>query len=171
MTGFTPFVAGNVLTAANLNALLPVYVIKQATETVTNSSTLQNDDELVLSLPTGRVYHIRCVLICGITAAQDIKTAWSTTNVTHVGSRSCRGPGVSTAGVGDTTMRSSGGHALTTAVSYGLDGTSTSYIDEEFIVSTSGTGTVQLQWAQNAASAATSATVVSGSYIIATPIS
>ncbi len=35
MTGFTPFVAGNVLTAAQMNSLLPIYVIKLATETMT----------------------------------------------------------------------------------------------------------------------------------------
>lgn len=180
MTGFTPFVAGNVLPAASLNALLPIYIIKLATETVTNSVTLQDDDELKVTLVAGRTYLIQLRAICGVTAAQDIKMAWLRTGtLNHAGARMCTGPSINTTDVSGTApaattvgvIRRSGGHSLTTAVNYGLDGTSTAAIEETFIIQVDVTGVLTLQWAQNTAAAATSATVIAGSYIIATPIS
>lgn len=173
------FVAGNVLTAAQLNALAPVYVLKQAAETVTNSAVLQNDDELLVVLAANKVYKITLNLVfgCSVNTA-DIQIAWNATGtLTHSGSRTCRGPSVATTDQGATAaaavtvgvLRSSGGHALSTAVSYGSNGTqNTSAVEEALVISGGASGgTLTLQWAQNAAALATTTTVVAGSYLIA----
>lgn len=171
MSGFTPFVALSTLTAAQLNALLPTYVIKQADQSVTSSTTLVNDSELVLALSAGRTYLVRCGLLVGGATAGDFKTAWvNTGTITLIGTRVAQGPGVSTSAVGDTTARESAHTALTTALAYGTDSTVQSGIVEEMIVSCTVAGNLQLQWAQNASSA-TATTVAAKSWLIATPIS
>lgn len=168
------FVAGNVLTAAQLNALAPVYVIKQSTQTVSASAVLVNDAELVVTLTAGKTYLITARLVCGVTAAGDIQVAWTRTGtLNQVGARHCTGPSINTTDVSGTAaaavtvgvLRRSGGHALTTGVNYGVDGTSTSAIEETFIIQAVATGNLQMQWAQNAASG--TSTVVAGSYLIA----
>lgn len=173
------FVAGNVLTAAGLNNLSPVYVLKQAAETVTNSAVLQNDDELLVVLAASKVYKITLNLVFGTSVnTSDIKLAWTISGtLSHVGSRTCRGPSISTTDQGASAaaaitvgvLRSSGGHGLGTAVSYGNDGAAnTSAVEEAFVISGGASGgTLTLQWAQNTAAAATTATVVAGSYLIA----
>lgn len=172
MSGFTPFADLNVLTAAQLNALLPAYVIKQANQSVTSSTTLVNDSELVYALTAGRTYHVRCGLIANGATGGDIKVAWATTGtISMLSSRSCTGPGVSTATTADTTARVSASQTgLTTAFSYGTDGTLQTGITEEFIVTCTVGGNLQLQWAQNASSG-TATTVGSGSWILLIPIS
>lgn len=171
MTGFTPFVAGNVLTAAQLNALLPTYVVKQGAESVTSSTTFQNDDELFVSLTAGRSYLVRCALIVNGATGGDIKTAWTTTGtITLTGQRICQGPGVSTTTAADTTAVMLMTNALTNTLIYGTDGSLHNGVMEEFMVSCTVSGVLTLQWAQNASSG-TATIVGAGSWIIATPIS
>lgn len=177
--GTFSFASGAVLTAAQLNALAPTYVLKQATETVTNSAALQNDDELLVALSAGKTYLIKVSLIVGTSVAtSDFKCAYTTSGtLSHVGSRSCHGPSISTTDQGASAaaattvgvVRHSGGHGLGTAVSYGNDGAAnTSAIDEEFVISGGASGgTLTLQWAQNTAAGATTASVIAGSYMIA----
>jgi hypothetical protein len=167
------FVAGNVLTAAQLNALAPVCKFKQSTQTST-TTTIASDTELTVTLTAGKTYLITLRAICGVTAAGDIKMQWLRTGtLNHVGSRMCTGPSINTTDVSGTAaaattvgvLRRSGGHSLTTAVNYGLDGTSTAAVEETFAIQVDVTGDLTLQWAQNAASG--SSTVVAGSYLIA----
>lgn len=168
------FVAGNVLTAAQLNALAPINVFKQSTQTVSASTTLVNDAELAVTLTAGKTYLITLRAICGVTAAGDIKMQWARTGtLNHVGARMCTGPSINTTDVSGTAaaattvgvVRRSGGHSLTTSVNYGLDGTSTAAIEETFAIQVDVTGVLTLQWAQNAASG--TSTIVAGSYLIA----
>jgi hypothetical protein len=179
------FVANQRLTAAELNSMQPVQVIKSTIESVTSSTTLQDDNELFVTLTAGQTYAVRAVLIVGGSAtsgAGDIKTAWTRTGtLNHAGARSCTGPAIRTIDASGTTatagtlpnvlgiLRRTGGHALTTAVNYGTDGTATGLVEEEFIIQVDVTGVLKLQWAQDTTSA-TATTVAAGSYIVATPI-
>lgn len=172
------FVAGNVLTAAQLNALAPVYVIKQSTQTIASSTVQANDAELVVALATGKTYLITCRLVVGSTsgaATGDIAVSWTRTGtLNQVGARHCTGPSIATTDVSGTAtaavtvgvLRRSGGHALTTAVNYGNDGTNTAAVEETFIIQAAASGNLQLQWAQNS-SVANGTTVIAGSYLMA----
>ncbi len=178
MTGFTPFVAGNVLTAAQLNALLPVYVIKLATETVNNSAVLQNDDELVVALSAGRVYRVDLFMQVGGATIPDIQVKWTNTGtMTQVGSRICMGPSINTTDVSATSAAATTVGVLacrtvsfSTSTPYGTDTTTTTAIHETMLISCTVAGNLQVQWAQNVANASNT-TVQAGSYLIATPIS
>jgi hypothetical protein len=173
---------GERITAAKLNARLPIYVPKSVAETVTSSTTLQDDDELVVTLSAGRSYDIELVLaVTTGTTGADVKLAWATTGtVTQTSTRACFGPGrftkdaaaetSNTASPYDSGMVRASRHNLTTSVAYGTDGSTASAILEKFTVSggVSG-GTLRLQWAQNVSSA-TATTVSTSSYLRATPV-
>lgn len=168
----TPFVAGNVLAAADLNRLLPLSVFKSATETVNNSTTLQNDDELALSFTTTGITYLvelRAIVGPGGTTS-DIKFAWARTGtLTQMTTRSILGPQAATTDVSATSLRAQGGFALGTSVQYGCDGASNGYVEEKFMIRVDVAGTLTLQWAQQAA-VAVNTTVVSGSTLIAYPV-
>lgn len=166
------FAAGAVLTAAQMNALAPVYVIKQVTETVNNSTTLQNDDELALTFnTTGITYDVELRLWVGVGGTtSDIKTAWARTGtLTAMANRVVLGPQIATADATATLMNTTAGYALTSSVAYGCDGTHNEFVLEKFIIRVDVAGVLTLQWAQNAA-VAVNTTVLAGSSLIATPI-
>ena len=137
---------------------------KSATETVNNSDTIQDDDDLFIQLGENGIYEIETKITCSGAANADIKTAWSVSGgVEQLTTRACLGPSTSTAGNADTNMRASQ-HNLITEVSYGCDGSTASYITEKFLVKVLATGILQFRWAQNTAQA--SNTIVStNSYI------
>ncbi len=170
------FSAGATATAGQENSTLTLSVIKANNQTAT-TTTLANDTDLALDLAAGRTYEVQLRLVAAGPAAGDIKTAWLRSGtINHVGVRTCAGPsqtttdasGNGTTGTFPGIVRRTGGHALTTTVPYGLDGTNSSYIEEAFVVQVDVAGTLTLQWAQQAASGTT--TVSSGSYLIARPI-
>lgn len=166
------FVAGNILTAAQMNQIGPLFVIKQVTETVNNSTTLQNDDELALTFnTTGITYDVELRLWVGVGGTtSDIKTAWARTGtLTALANRCVLGPQIATADASATLANMQAGFALTSSVPYGCDGTHNEFVMEKFIIRVDVVGTLTLQWAQNAA-VAVNTTVVSGSSLIATPI-
>ena len=173
--------AGAFLTAADLNARLPLFVDKSAgAQTVTNSTAYVEDTALQLTLLPGRVYLMRCSLAVTGPAAADIKLQWSlAADLTMTVGRAARGPTIGTTDVtggsaAATTVgvnRASGAHASGTTNSYGLDGTNTSNVIEEFTITT-GTigGLLKLQWAQRTANVV--GTVVgTDSFLLATPVS
>ena len=54
-----------------------IVIHHSTTETVTNSTTLQNDDHFLLTMAANEVWVVEMHLACNITAASDIKFAWS----------------------------------------------------------------------------------------------
>jgi hypothetical protein len=56
---------------------LPRYIKKAANETVTSSTTLQNDDDFVMSVEANAEYIIEMQLPCFISNAPNIKLDWS----------------------------------------------------------------------------------------------
>ncbi|MEU0667195.1 hypothetical protein ABZ508_02540 [Streptomyces lavendulocolor] len=144
------------------------YAHKTADEAVTSSTTLQNDNHLLVSLAANSQYEIVLRMAAQGSASGDIKLAW-TLPAGATSQRFCRGPDTSSTGSSAaTTVRSNGltnGH--TTAINYGVFSTSQqSFIEEILYVTTGATaGVAQLQWAQNAVDA-TATTVVAGSHIV-----
>lgn len=143
------------------------FVKKTVDEGVTSSTTIQNDDALVVSLAANAEYELTCWVAANGSASGDIKMAWSLpAGVT--GQRYCLGPDTSSAtSTAATTMRASClTDSFTTEINYGVFATNQqSLILETLYITTAGTaGNAQLQWAQNASSA-TATTVEAGSYI------
>ncbi|MDD5589433.1 MAG: hypothetical protein PHP92_05235 [Candidatus Nanoarchaeia archaeon] len=142
---------------------------KTGSETVNNSSVLQNDDHLIAYLEENGLYEIELKLAVNGANNADFKAAWAITGgITQVTTRACFGAATSSTDNTDTNMRATG-HNLTTSVAYGTDVTTANAILEKFLVSTSSSGTITFQWAQNTAQA--SNTIVSeNSYMKITKI-
>lgn len=159
---------GDKITAAWGNSTRTLYLKKAAAESVTSSTTLQNDNDFVFTIPANKVYLIEMTLGVTAAAAGDIKIAWASSGgVAALGTRECRGPAVGTTDPESTSMRSSR-HGLTTAKEYGCDPTTVAAITERFFVetTTAGTsGTLTLQWAQFVSNA-TATTVTTNSFVI-----
>lgn len=138
----------------------PAWVFKGTSESVTNSTTMQDDDALFFTLAPGARYEVDFYLSFSGPTAADFKTAW-TGPADVTGTKWCVGPAVATStgwvGRDDTNGRFST-HGLTTVVSYSQD-TGGSLAWEHGWVSSATGGTLRLQWAQNTANA--TATIIS----------
>lgn len=172
--------AGEKMTAAKMNARLPLYVDKSAgAQSVTSSTTYVNDTALVLTLLPNRTYMIFCQMSVGGSDAGDIKVQWSTTgDVMTVVERANRGPTINTTNISGSVssatsgvVRASSSVSLAAAsTSYGLASDIAADIVEQFVVSTGPLGgNLQLLWAQRVADA-TSTTVGVDSFLMATPV-
>lgn len=145
--------AGAPVRAADIPSLR--VVVKTVAETVTSSTTLQDDDELVVDLPAGRTYLIRAWLHVSGDPGGDVQTAWVLTGGAAVTRRTTLGPPLSTADIQNSNWKS-GVQAMSATVQYGTDGTNISLIQECFLVETVSTGTdatLQLRWSQATSSA------------------
>lgn len=147
------FAAGPV-TAAQLEALVPIIKRKVADETVNNSSTLQNDDELAIVVAADTSYRLRATIRYSSGTTPDFKWAWSyPTGLTMVYSAICQVTTVAFAEL----IESSGG-----AVD-GAGANESLFFDGTVVVSSTA-GTLQFRWAQNTANP--SDTIVrAGSYL------
>lgn len=146
---------GTSLTTGIMASLLADVATKTALESVTSSTALQNDDELVLPVEASAVYEMALVLFhdSDATVAGDIKIAWtgpagaalswgvhgantSVTTSTGVGSVNMQ-----TRTIAEFASFGGGDSAGTTALAFGT-------------LTTAGTaGTLQLQWAQETSNA------------------
>lgn len=146
---------------------------KYVTETVTSSTTMQDDDELYFKFPPNCTYEIITKFVVTGSSSGDFKCKWvATGGVYQLTTRGCLGAGVGiTSGTADTDcpMRDTS-HNLTTEVAYGCDASFGIFVQERFLIKT-GTegGKLQLQWAQNS-SYSTGTTVSTNSYLLAKKI-
>lgn len=143
-----------------------LYAYKTVTESVTSSTTLQDDDTLQLTLPVG-FWRVSALLAVTGAAAGDIKIAWAFTGTATAtfGARTCLGPAPGTTDTANSSMfmRAAG---QTVQVAYGTDGTGTTAIWEDLTLEVTAEGVLKLQWAQNTSSG--TATVMQiGSRLIA----
>lgn len=133
--------------------IVPVrYIKKIATETITSSTTQQNDDDIAgIALAANKVYLVQFYGAFLAATGGDIATTWVVGGgAAQLTARTCIGPATTTTNVTDTTMRAAR-HDFTTAVPYGGDGTRSTAIQETFLVETTtsgNAGTLTLQWAQ-----------------------
>lgn len=65
--------AGQIILADDHNSLLPLFVVKTLDETLNNNATLQNDDELFLSVVANIKYWLSMRLIMSSGATPDFK--------------------------------------------------------------------------------------------------
>jgi hypothetical protein len=69
--------SGEVLSAADVNSyFVPLAAIKTSDESVTSSTTIQNDDELVLTPEVSSSYYFQCYIYFQGGTAGDIKWQW-----------------------------------------------------------------------------------------------
>ncbi len=129
------------------------HVVKKVDETVNNSVTFQDDDEIVCTtLKANRIYSFLLVMIFISLTTADIKyKITGNTIVRQIGNLS--GNAVSTVEAG------------TDARSYNTDGTTNMGILHGSIVTDGSPVAFQLQWAQNAA-VATDTKMLKGSYLV-----
>lgn len=157
--------AGDDITAGLLTSMLPVIVAKAATEPLTASTTMQNDDELFASVAANATYSVMLHLFHDADTTGDINIGWSgptgaTMNwgavVAHVNETSS---GTVTAVSMQTRIisevQSIGGGASTGTYSV-VHGT---------LITSSTAGTLNFQWAQRVSSA-TATNVRAGSMLI-----
>jgi hypothetical protein len=144
------------------------YARKTAAESLASNTTPQNDDHITFTLAASAVYDLRAYLAVTGASAADFKTQWAFTGPASAGNHTNRyalGPAASDTDVTDGNMRSTR-HTWGSSVVYGTDGTNTTHIEEGGLLDTlAGSGTITLQWAQNASNAA-STVVSTSSYAI-----
>lgn len=143
-------VTGNLLSA---NAKT-IAVYKKTDETVNNTTTLQNDDELFFNINRNEAWLFQGFILHNTGSTPDLKITFTV-------------PSGATGGFDPLNVGSSALTSFSSTISFGGTGSdSISYLTG--IVKNGDTaGTVQMQWAQNTADASDS-TILSGSCIIAT---
>lgn len=141
-----------------------LFVRKTADESVTSSTTLQNDDHLVLALVAGTTYLLTGMLIYDASTAGDFKLAFTvpagvTINWTAAGFRvadtTASGGGSPTVQTGSGTTKNVGG--------IGAGSKGAAVLNGLIRVGTTA-GNLQLQWAQDV-SDATATTVYTDSFL------
>jgi hypothetical protein len=142
--------AGEIVDAAD--SIVGKFIRKQATESVTSSTTMQDDDDLLAELPVG-VWRVQIWLTATGATAGDIKTTWTNT----VSTTSNLDGGILL-----------GGFAFTSTVNYGLSAANHA-IYEDLLIDVSVAGSIQLQWAQ-VASSGTSTTLSTSSRMYITQV-
>lgn len=149
MSSSSLIVAGSRILAAQIAGIAPLAVIKPTDEPVTSSTTLQNDNDLIVSVAANSTWLFLCMLDYegGTQGASDIKWLWSIpagASLRYHGIHDTTG-GASVAGTtytGATTVTSgsNGAGVLKAATMIGSLNVSSS------------AGSVQLTWAQNSSS-------------------
>ena len=167
------YVANEVLTAANLNTSANPYVaLKTANETVNNSTTMQNDDELLVNAAISSTYLVELfIMYSSVTQTPDIKFGftfpagatftWAMLGITPTNAN--QDTGLQAGYARTATVTGSGTRSLGTMAS---DLTAT--VTGVFAMSTTA-GDLRLQWAQNNATAENTQ-VLANSFMIATKI-
>lgn len=156
--------SGSRLTAATLQGLVselrPVFVRKTSDETVNNSSTMQNDDELLAAVVADTVYHFRLRVVVNSGTTPDIKFGFTYPSGTTLTYDITEGETPASAAA----VVSGPYTQADAAVAFSTTGSDQPCYIEGLIVVSSTAGTFQVQWAQFAANA--SNTVVrTGSYL------
>jgi hypothetical protein len=155
----------------------PRLVLKQIDESVTSSTTLQDDNELNFVLERNGIYEIESVLyVTSSSTTPDFKclwvlgggSSWKIGNISSIRAGIGQGTGAtSSQGSDDVNISALGmGSFPSTAFIYGVQSASwsTAIIEKHIVYVSNITGTCKLQWAQNTSSG--SATVLKGgSYV------
>jgi len=158
------WISGQVLTADDVNNwFIPMIAVKDADESVTSSTTVQNDDELVITnLPINTTFLFQCFLLYqgGTGGSSDLKITWAVPTGTFLRYAGAYEGGSGSANVGSAfaasdvlSLRTQG-----SGVKCGATFSGTLSVG-------STTGSVQLEWAQ-VTSSGTSTTVNKQSVIM-----
>lgn len=162
MAQFPAVYAGTKLDAALLQSLVPQTVRKTIDEQIVNNATLQNDDQLFLSVVANAVYQVElCLFVssssttnfkCGFTVPSGAAGAWG-------------GHSIVTGLSGTSGDLSAAKRDFTQSASLGA-GTNPLLIIVEGLLTTSATaGTLTFQWCQDTASGSFVTIVYAGSWM------
>lgn len=164
--------AGETILAEDIQ--IPGLIIKSAAESVTSSTTLQNDDDFNVDLAVGlwRIELMAFVSGLSSTTLGGISSAWTNTGTMNNLGRACFGLGFGSSDMSTTAggnqIRSSA-HSLATGVGYGGIGGSTMVVHEDLTLEVTVAGTLQWQWAQRVSSG-TATNVNTGSKMYVTQV-
>lgn len=144
------WVVGQVLTASDVNTWLTIdAAYKTANQSVTSSTTLVNDSDLVLPVAASAAYKVECWLTFGATSGGDIKWTWALPAggvllyqaLHNEGGATALSNSATTYSNSDTPMAAGGSPTITAVLMKGH-------------LATAGTsGSIQLRWAQNTSNA------------------
>lgn len=152
MTGtqFQQFAAGSKITAAALTLMEPQNAVKNGVQSVANSTTLQDDNDLVFQLPGSGTYIYQTFLnyTGGVLGSSDLKCTYVYTGTSSFSVWG--GIGINTSG---TTAIQAGGNADGSTVAWGTSGGSFFTLLMHGTLFATSAGTLKLQWAQNTSSA------------------
>lgn len=149
------YFAAGPITAAQLEAIVPVFKVKLTSELVNNTTTLQNDDHLFWTVASNTSYVLDLILTYTSNTTPDFKFTWSVpTGTTYIWG----GTYYDLSSV----LVTNGGFTEATTGAIGGTGASINGIFHFYITTASTAGTFQLQWAQNTANASNT-TVHAGS--------
>src|SRR5262245_12496724 len=142
------WVSGQVLTASDVNSwFVPLAKIKSGTESVTSSTTLQNDDDLFVTVTATGTYRVELLLMYDASTAADLKVGFTgPAGAVLVGNAS----GLEIGATGSTNDFIGNITGISDTVNFGgLGAGSTLSAVITGTLRTTGTGgTFQLQWAQ-----------------------
>lgn len=173
-TSPSTWTAGATLTAAQLNtqvrdnlSALNGHVVKSADESVTSSTTLQNDNDLLWTIPQAGTYvaEVTLFVTSAANAAGDINVGWSfPTGTLHFG---IQGNDVTLASSVSGTWSAGSILSATSGTSVHGLGASTSVvlIRVHAILIATASGTLQFMWCQNSSNA-NATTVKAGSHML-----
>lgn len=167
MTRFPDWTAGETAVAAKLDQASFDFVLKTADESVTSSTTLQNDNHLAATISATGTYVFDCWIFAdsAANAAGDIAVGFSfptgTLHFTGNGPHNSVASGSQVDGEWIVRLSATSG---TTNIPFGLS-TTTMAMQVHGILIATATGTLQMMWAQLASNASAS-TIRSGSHLI-----
>jgi hypothetical protein len=156
------FTAGEVLTADDVNEYLvnTLFVRKTSTESVTSSTALQNDNELVLAVEANCVYELTGTVIYDGSTTGDIQWDFTLPSGAVMSGIATR---LATGGTDTTAFMQWDTESVTSAGALGT-GTETVISLRHLVVVSSTAGNVQLRWSQNT-SDGTATRVFANSYL------
>lgn len=168
MANYPPVSAGQRITSTLLNLMVPDFTVKGTSESVTSSTTLQDDNDLQYTITQAGTYKFESMLFVGAgDSAADIKVAFAFPS----GAISFWATGPHTAAItsgtsGDTEFFAINGAASGSGLflNYGVSSGATIGIRITGVLVGTSTGSFKFQWAQNSSSA-TPTTLLAGSWM------
>ncbi len=161
MAAYPTFYAGQRLTAALMASTQPITVVKAADESVTSSTTLQDDNHLILALEANATYVVEGALFYdGQFNAGNLKLTWSLpASATIYWAPNAPATGGAAAYASQATT--SGNLSVGT---YGTGGTKTTASISATVTTAGTAGSMTLRWAQDTSSA-TATTIYAKSWL------
>lgn len=143
-SNYPNWLAGQRITAAMLNSMLPIDVVKPADETI-SSKTLQNDNDLVAAVEANATYQFSCEINYegGTQGSSDLQWQWAVP-----ASATMRYEVVFVGTGGGVTVTAQSGADVVTAGTNG-SGSRRAILMKGSVITSSTAGNVQFTWAQN----------------------
>jgi hypothetical protein len=154
--------AGDKIRASDL---APLFARKTATESVTSSNTLQDDDELFVDVEADSVYVVEGVLQYDAGTGGDLKFSFTAPSGATLDWAATVAPTAATTATAPGTMNFNGSDLSTTYGAGGIGaGSRLSATFTGLLITDATAGTLQLQWAQFASNG-TATRVFAGSFL------